>query len=84
MMNIRMLALQAGPNGVREIGKEYDVPEKEAKELINGGYAEPVKAKDVEAVVEPTAEKKADKNKGKKDADAKVESTAESKDEAKG
>ena len=37
-----MLTLQAGPKGVREPGKEYDVPDKEAKDLIAGGYAQPV------------------------------------------
>ena len=56
-MNIRMLALQAGPTGVRELGKVYDVPDQEAKALIAGGYAEPVKAKVVEAgQPAPTAE----------------------------
>ena len=41
-MKVKMLTLQAGPKGVREPGKEYDVPDKEAKELIAGGYAQPV------------------------------------------
>lgn len=38
-MRIQMLTLYAGPEGVREIGKTYDVPAAEAKELIAGGYA---------------------------------------------
>ena len=38
-MKIKMLTLQAGPQGVREVGHVYVVPDKEAKELIEGGYA---------------------------------------------
>lgn len=38
-MIIKMLALQAGPTVTREAGKLYDVPDKEAKALIEGGYA---------------------------------------------
>ncbi len=42
-MFIEMKTLQAGPTGTREPGKVYDVPDKEAKELIAGGYAVEVK-----------------------------------------
>jgi hypothetical protein len=38
-MKITMLTLQAGPNVMRQSGQSYDVPDKEAKELIAGGYA---------------------------------------------
>jgi hypothetical protein len=43
-MWIEMKTLSAGPKGSREPGKSYDVPDKEARELIAGGYAEEVKA----------------------------------------
>lgn len=42
-MLIEMKTLQAGPLGTREPGKRYDVPDKEAKTLIEGGYAVEVK-----------------------------------------
>ncbi len=38
-MRIQMLTLYAGPAGVRDIGKVYDVPTAEAKDLIAGGFA---------------------------------------------
>lgn len=38
-MKVKMLTLDAGPEGVRQPGKIYDVAEKEAKELIKGGFA---------------------------------------------
>lgn len=38
-MKVKMLTLQAGPQGVREVGHVYDVPDKEARMLIDGGYA---------------------------------------------
>lgn len=42
-MKIKMLTLQAGPEVVREVGHVYDVPQAEAKVLIDGGYAVEVK-----------------------------------------
>jgi len=49
-MNVRMRTLSAGPAGTLEIGKVYDLPEKEARALIDGRYAvleePPVKAAD--------------------------------------
>lgn len=42
-MKIKMLTLQAGPEVVREVGHIYDVPQAEAKVLIDGGYAVEVK-----------------------------------------
>lgn len=41
-MRIKMLTLDAGPGGVRRPGQVYEVPDKEAQELINGGFAEKV------------------------------------------
>jgi len=38
-MKIKMLTLAAGPGGVRQPGQIYEVAEKEAKSLIEGGYA---------------------------------------------
>lgn len=38
-MKVQMLTLDAGPDGVRQPGKIYDVPATEAKTLITGGYA---------------------------------------------
>lgn len=42
-MKIKMKTLQAGPDVVREVGHIYDVPQAEAKVLIDGGYAVEVK-----------------------------------------
>ncbi len=42
-MKIKMLTLQAGPDVVREVGHIYDVPQAEAKALIDGKYAVEVK-----------------------------------------
>lgn len=41
-MKVKMITLDAGPNGVKEPGKTYNVDAKEAKELIDGGYAEAI------------------------------------------
>lgn len=38
-MKIRMRTTSAGPAGVRDYGREYDVPESEARDLIAGHYA---------------------------------------------
>ncbi len=48
-MKIRMRTLAAGPNGVLEVGKTYDIEDKEAKQLIEGRYAV--------SVEDPAAEK---------------------------
>ncbi len=42
-MQIKMLTLQAGPQGTRDPGSIHDVSDKEAKALIEGGYAVEVK-----------------------------------------
>ncbi len=41
-MRVQMVTLAAGPAGVREIGKVYDLEEEEATTLVDGGYALPV------------------------------------------
>ncbi len=41
-MRVQMVTLAAGPAGVREIGKVYDLEEDEALALLDGGYALPV------------------------------------------
>lgn len=38
-MKVKMLTLDAGPDGIREPGKIYEMPEKEGRELIKRGYA---------------------------------------------
>ena len=38
-MKVKMLTLDAGPQGVRQPGKVYEVPTAEGKTLIAGGYA---------------------------------------------
>lgn len=40
-MEIRMRTLSAGPRGVRQAGKKYEVETAEANELIAGGFAVP-------------------------------------------
>lgn len=42
MPKVKMKTLSAGPDGVMDIGKVYDVTAKEAKALIEGRYAEAV------------------------------------------
>lgn len=42
-MRIKMLTTSAGPDGCRENGREYNVADNEAKELIEGGYAKLVR-----------------------------------------
>jgi hypothetical protein len=56
MAKVRMKTLDAGPNGVRQIGQVYDVDDKEAKELVEGGFAE---------YVEKSNEKKTSGKQGK-------------------
>ena len=53
-MKIKMKSLYAGPNGVMESGREYDVPPAVANELIAGRYAVAVSAV-VVPVIETTA-----------------------------
>lgn len=48
-MKIKMKSIAAGPSGVFNLGKVYDLPEKQAQDFINGKYAvvyvEPAKPK---------------------------------------
>lgn len=58
-MKIKMLTLQAGPQGVREAGQIYTVPDKEAKQLVDGGYAVEVKrAEEPERAVRVTTSRR--------------------------
>lgn len=43
-MKIKMITLDAGPDGVRRPGEVHDVPTLEAEALIAGGYAVKVDA----------------------------------------
>jgi hypothetical protein len=45
-MKITMRTLSAGPQGVLDAGKTYNVDDKFARDLITGGYAVPVKRHD--------------------------------------
>jgi hypothetical protein len=58
-MKIKMLTLQAGPDVVRQAGKVYDVPTKEAESLIVGGYAVQVDAEKPKPVAAPTPKPRA-------------------------
>ena len=44
-MNVRYKTLSAGPNGVIRAGTVLDVPDEQAKALLDGGYAETVGVK---------------------------------------
>lgn len=58
-MLVKMKTLSAGPNGPVQPGQQVDVPPKEAKELIAGGYAEAVGgAADKPAAVKKAADEK--------------------------
>ena len=39
-MKIKMTSLAAGPAGIMYPGREYNLPDEQARELIDGGYAE--------------------------------------------
>jgi hypothetical protein len=53
MDNIRMKTLSAGPAGVRAPGSTHLLPPIEAKQLVEGGYAEYVEGKPLEKAVTP-------------------------------
>lgn len=44
-MRVKMIATSAGPDGVRQSGRVFEVSAKEGKELCKGGFAEPVAEK---------------------------------------
>ena len=52
-MRVKMRSLSAGPDGVFEPGSVVEVSRKEAKELIAGGFATPVKSTEVRKAVAP-------------------------------
>ena len=48
-MKIRMITMQATPEGARVPGEVYDAPEDMAMELIRGGYAQAMEAMPTQA-----------------------------------
>lgn len=44
MMRVRMLTLSAGPDGILYPGHSYDLGEDQARALVSGGFAVPVRA----------------------------------------
>jgi len=57
-MKIRMKTLCAGPQGVLDAGKVYELDPKRAKDLIDGGYAVEVKPEAAtEKAVKPGGER---------------------------
>ncbi len=68
-MKIKMLTLMAGPDGVRQPGRVYDLPPAEAAALIEAGAAEKVEAKPV-ASAPRTASRKGGRTGDKPDAGA--------------
>lgn len=66
-----MLTLMAGPGGVRQPGKVYDLPPAEAAALIQAGYAKKVEANAAPQPVAPrTAARKGGRTGDKPDAGA--------------
>jgi len=65
MTKIRMITTSAGPEGCRPSGWEDDVDDKEARDLIAGGFAVAVKPPAATATKPKTAEK-ATRPKGEK------------------
>jgi hypothetical protein len=53
MMKVKMRTLAAGPDGLYQPGQEIDLPAKQARALIEGGYAEAVEQIREVAAVEP-------------------------------
>jgi hypothetical protein len=52
MPRVKMIVLSADSTGIKSAGNEYEVSKEEAKELISGGYAVPVKGYE-SAITEP-------------------------------
>ena len=52
-MRVKMRSLSAGPDGIFQPGAVVEVGRKEAKELIAGGFATPVKSTEVRKAVAP-------------------------------
>lgn len=47
-MKVRMRTTSAGPTGTLRAGQIYNLSDSEAKQLLEGGYADPVKASEAE------------------------------------
>lgn len=47
-MKVRMRTTSAGPTGTLRAGQIYNLPDAEAKQLLEGGYADPVKGSEAE------------------------------------
>lgn len=69
-MRVKMLTLDAGPNGVRTPGLIYTVDDAEGQQLVDGGYAELVEASKPKAA-------KSGKASSKKDPKAPAENTGD-------
>lgn len=68
-MRVKMITMMAGVNGNANPGDEIEVSEKQADELISGGFALPVKSVEIETAVIKESENAAiipQKVKGKK------------------
>lgn len=68
-MLVKMISRFAGENGTANPGELIEVPEKQANELISGGFAVPVKQAAIEIAVIKEPENAAistQKHKGKK------------------
>lgn len=59
-MKVRLLIPINLEGKAYDAGSQPDIPAREAKALIRGGYAAPVVTKTVETAVAPEAEKRAD------------------------
>lgn len=82
-MKIKMLTLMAGPGGVRQPGKVYDVSPDEAAALIKAGSAEEVKAKagpDPVPAAPRTAARKSGRTADKPDAGVEPSTTTDPKE----
>ena len=55
MMRIRMLSLSAGPDGILQAGHTYDLAEDQARVLVTGGYAVPVRVSSLETAAIKTS-----------------------------
>lgn len=64
-MKVKMNVLSAGPNGIRQVGRVYEVSEAEGKELLAGKFAELVPGKVVPAPAPDKDEKKDEKPEAK-------------------
>lgn len=52
-MQIRMKSIAAGPEWSAQPGQSIDLPEAEARQLVEGGYAEDLDAAPVETADDP-------------------------------